>query len=586
MNAPESPWGTTATPYLDAVAEGQRRSWTRWILAALGVVVLGAAVAGTYWYKHRPVPLPVAVSFTADPLVPGSVTDLAVAVTNGSPTDTARDVELAITLPEKTTSAGLSNETASSSIAVPTVSLGDLEPAAVQVVHLSLSTELDPSSAVPVSATVSYGTDRDRAKRFETAGQGELVVREPAVTVAVEAPSAVVRAAPFAVTVKYRNNTDATIAGGMLTLALPRGLTIASSTPMLTDGKLAIPSLAARQGGSLALSLIPGPTAPHEMPVRAEFAAGGKSLAERTANVVVSSDALGVSVLANGREEASVDKDQTISYAIEVTNLSRVPLKDVVVQAKLQSPYLLASTVIAQDGSLAPDQPVITWNGVGVQGLRDIEPGAEVRIEFSVRFAKQVSAANVSAPVLVSAASPTVPAGTSASGVTASDTAVAKLAASVAFDAELYARDPLGQVPVTGPQPPQVGKATQYVIRWSVRPDNAGLKDAVVTASLAPGVRFTGKLGGVQAKDLSYDASTGLVSWHPAGFGANVAAQAAFQVEITPAANQKGRTVRLMDDAVLQATDAWTGERVRLNAAALATNQAVANGATVNGVVQ
>lgn len=585
MDAPESPWGTS--PYQQAVAEGRRSTWVRWAAVLGGLLVLTAAAYGGYWYLNRPQALPVTVSIESEPMVPGSSSGLTVRVTNGSQTDVALATEVAIALPDKTLSAGLENETASSSVAVPTVAVGDIAPGGSAEVRLVLTTELDPSSAVPVAATVSYATGRDPTVRFEASARAEMVVREPAVTLSLEAPAAVVREAPFSATVRYRNNTDAPIALAELSLALPRGLTVASSAPALSGMRLALPTIPARQGGSLSLTLVPGSGAPHEMPIRAEMTAGGTKLTERTALVTVSSDALAVSVTIGGREETSVELDQTLSYQVEVRNLAKVPLRDVQVKARLGSSLFLLPTVQALEGTLSPREPVIAWTGVGVEGLRSIEPGRTVRMGFTVRLAKTAGgAASVELPVEVTATSPTVPPGIVATGVTASDTAVARLAAEVGFSAEALWRDPLGQVANAGPQPPRVGTATQYLVRWTVRPSHAGLKDAVVTASLEPGVRFTGKLGGVAASAISYDPGTGSVTWRPGGIAANTVARAAFQVEVTPATNQAGRAARLVGGSTLTATDAFAERAVRETSPALTTNLSSGAAGQGNGVVQ
>lgn len=584
MDAPESPWGTS--PYQQAVISGERSSSLRWVaVAAVAALLLGGAAAA-YWWTTRAVPLPVSVVLEPQPLVPGSTRELKVTVRNASPKETALAAELAVHLPDKTTAAGLDEETPSSTIPVPVVALGDLGPGEERTMTFVLSTELDPSSAVPLAAEATYATGRDAQKRFSAAAQGELVVQQPALTLAIEAPTAVVRAAPFAATVRYRNNTDQPLAGVRLDLSLPRGLTVASSTPGLSAGVLQLSALPARQQGTLQLSLVPGPGAPHEMPIRATVTQGQRQLAERSATVLVSSDALAVEVSLKGDHEAPIDPNESISYRIVVRNLATVPLSDVQVRATLGGKLFVLSSVQAPGGSLAAAEPVVTWTGVGVPALRSLGPGGTVQLQLGARIEKEVSGVSLTAPVTVVATSPTVPPGTAATQVTASDSAVGKLAADTAFQAGAHWRDPLGQISNAGPQPPEVGKATQYVIRWSVASSYAPLRDAVVTASLAPGVRFTGKLDGATGDTLTYDPGSGTVTWRPGAVPANGKVQAAFQIELTPAQNQKGKSVNLIGGSTLQAADAFTGRAVKEGMPALTTLlQAGATGAG-NGIVR
>ncbi len=584
MDAPESPWGTT--PYQQAVVVGERRSYLHWIIGGfVAVLVLGGGAAA-YWWTTRAVSLPVSVVLDAQPLVPGSMRDLKVTVRNASPKDTALAVELAVRLPEKTTAAGLDAETASSSIEVPVVAIGDLAPGEEKEVTLVLSTELDPSSAVPVSAEATYATARDVSRRFSAGAQGELIVQQPALSLAIEAPAAVVRIAPFSASLRYRNNTDQPLTGIRLELSLPRGLTVASSTPALTSNVLLLPSIPARQQGTVALSLVPGPGAPHEMPIRATVTQGQRQLAERSATVEVSSDALAVTVLLKGQKEAPVDLNESITYQIEVRNLATIPLADIQVRATLGGSLFVLSSVQAQGGALSAREPVVTWTGVGVPGLRSLEPGKAVQLQVGVRLARTSAGAAVTAPLTVTAASPTVPPGTSATGVTATDSATGRLAAATSFAAAVHWRDPLGQVANAGPQPPQVGVATQYVVRWTISPANAPLQDAVVTASLAPGIRFTGKLGGVTSSALTYDAGTGMVTWRPGSVAANGTVSAAFQVELTPAANQKGRIVNLVTGTTLNAVDTFSSRAVKQTAPTQTTALQAGTAGSGSGVVQ
>lgn len=571
MDAPESPWGTS--PYLQAASEGHRSTWKRWVAVGAGALVLIGAGYGGYLYLNRPLPLPVTVAIESEPLVPGSTSLLTVTVTNSSVTETAFAGDLAITLPQKTISAGLADETASSTVAVPMVSIGNLAPGDTKTVTLTLTTELDPNSAVPVSAKATYHVAKDANKRFEASAQAELLVSEPAATVSVEAPPAVVRDAPFSATIRYRNNTEKILTDAAVTLVLPRGLAIASSSPALAGNVLELPTISAKQGGTIRLTLIPGVSAPHEMPMRAELIVAGELLAERTATVKNASDSLAVTVVANGSREPAVELDQGINYDITVKNLSKVTLQDVQVKARLEGSLFVLSSVRPQDGSLSAKEPVVTWNGVGIPQLRAIEPGGTVALRMSLKLAKTVgSATSVTAPVTVTASSPTTPPGVVATGVTATDTATAKLAAVVGFTSLGYWRDPLGQITNTGPQPPQVGRATQYAIRWSVKANAAPLKETVVSAQIEPGIKFTGKLGGVTTSTLNYDPNSGIITWRPGAIAANATARAAFQLEVTPSVNQRGKSVKMLNTATLQAIDAFTNKTIKTNAGQVTTN--------------
>jgi len=563
-----SSWGSS--DYQQAVASGRRSIRLRWIVAGLATVaVVGAAAA--YWFLIHEAPraLPVGIRLSAPTLLQGGKATVTVSVSNDGALDAARDLELAVDLPERTV-ATVQDAAASSTPERAVVSLQDLGPGESREVSLQLMTQLEPGSAAPLRAEVSYATDRG-ARRFSVATEVSLVVTQPALSLSIAAPSGVARNDPFSATLRYRNNDDRPLSGASLRLVLPRGVSLVSAEPARQDGAWEIPSLAPGAEGGVALRLLAGDDAATPLGLRATISRAGEIVAEQAASVAISSEPLGLSVFSSAGESPVVTFGQSLSYRMEVRNLSKVVLKDVVLKAELGGKLFDLSTVVARTGTLDPRDPLITWNGIGNPELRAIAPGGKVSISFDVRTVRSLAGSDLSSVVTASASSPTVPAGVQASGSVASSRSVAKLAGQVAFASEAHWRDPLAQVSNAGPQPPRVGTPTQYLVRWSVAPSSAGMKDATVTAALPAGVRFTGKLAGVSASDLTYDTRTGTVTWRAGAVAAGSTKRAGFQVEVTPAANQAGREVRLAGESKLTATDAFAGVAVTSSGRELTT---------------
>ena len=545
----------------------------RWHLLAGAVAAVLLLAGGWAYYAlvySAPREIPLSVSIDAPPLLSGGVADVTVTVTNPSQ-DEARSAELALSLPVRTTAA-VDDPAASSTPAAPVVALGDLPPGASRSVSFAVSTSLEPNTAGIARAVVSYGTPRG-TRRFEASAVTDLVVTLQAATVAISAPSGVVRDDPFAVTIRYRNNAVPPLAGGSLRLALPRGVRIDAATPAASASSTwALPTLAQGQEGTIRATLVAGKETPASFSLRAALLAGGSVAAEQVASVSIGASPLTVAVTANDEAVAPVSLDQTVSYRIDVANASRETLKDVKVAARLGGSLFDLGTVQAQAGTLAASAPVVTWTGVGVPELRSMQPGASVMLTLSVRLVRATAATDVESVLMVTASSPTVPAGTVASGVVGEGSAAIRLRATASLGAAAYWRDPLGQVTNAGPQPPRVGTPTQYLVRWSLGSDDASLSDATVTTVLPPGVRFTGRLAGAAAGALSHDARTGQVTWRAGAVKAGTVARAGFQVEVTPAQNQAGDDIILAGETRLTATDAFTGAEVSRTASRLSTS--------------
>lgn len=564
----DSSWGSS--DYQQAVEYGQRSVRWRGIVGGLvGLLLMGGGLAYYFLVYKAEYALPVELAISSPTLLKGGAVQLTVTATNGGDLP-ALLPELTLELPERTT--GVAETSASSStVERPVITLGDIGARESVTAIVEVTTDLEPGSAAPVRAVLSYGTPRGD-QRFGVSSEVALVVTQPVFALNIDAPTGIARNDPFATTIRYRNNADQPLAGARLVLVLPRGVTVVSSTPQQGEGVVwQLPALPPGGTGSISLRLLAGDGAPAALNMRAAVSANGRDLAEQLRAIAISDVPMTVAIDQAGRVESVVNFDETIGYTVKVKNASKVTLKDVVVKATIGGTIFDLSTIIVQNATVSASEPVITWSGVGNPGLRAIEPGGEVTLNFNMRVKRAVAGSDLEASVTALATSPTVPAGTAASGSQASATAKAKLAAQVAFAAQALWRDPLGQVANAGPQPPKVGTPTQYLIRWSIAPTSAGLKDAAVTVTLPAGVRFTGKLAGAASSALTYDGRTGLVTWRVGDVATGATARAGFQVEVTPASNQVGREIRLMGDSKLVATDAFSGISVTRTATGMGT---------------
>lgn len=552
-------WGNS--DYQRAVEEVTNKRRVRWVLGGIAAgLVIGGGLAYYFLVYAAPRPIPLDVAISTPNLLKGGPVQVTVTVTNPS-RDRALDAELVLELPAETT-AQTAEPSASSTNEQPVVDIGDLDFGGSATKTFSFVTELEPGSAAPLRATVSYRTERG-LKRFAVARDVSFVVTQPAVSLNIDAATGIARNDPFTATIRYRNNESTPMVGSRLELALPAGVSIVSATPQATStGTWELPTTAPGATGQVEVRLVAKDDAISPLGLRASISTGGRLVAEQTATLTISAAPLAVTVTANGKQDAVVTFAQPLAYAVTVSNVSSVVLKDIVLTARLGGNLFDLATVNVQSGSLSAGDPVITWRGVGNPKLQSLEPGAKVTFNFNVKVVASRAGSSLTAPVTVTATSPTVPSGTQASGSIASSVSTIKVSTVTAFTADAYWRDPLGQIVNTGPQPPKVGVATKYVVRWTLAPKAAGIKDATVSTLLPPGVRFTGVRGGVSATALVHDERTGRVTWNAGEVKADQTARAAFQVEVVPAANDVGREVRLTGDSDLEATDAFTGVSV------------------------
>lgn len=115
-----------------------------------------------------------------------------------------------------------------------------------------------------------------------------------------------------------------------------------------------------------------------------------------------------------------------------------------------------------------------------------------------------------------------------------------------------------------GPLPPRVGKTTTYWISMAARTTSSPIRDGRLTVTMGPGVAWTGRAVPSIGDIEPYLDSTGRLVWdlpEAEAWGGYVSPLAGltFEVSLVPTAAQAGTAARLVENAVFEATDAWTG---------------------------
>lgn len=141
-----------------------------------------------------------------------------------------------------------------------------------------------------------------------------------------------------------------------------------------------------------------------------------------------------------------------------------------------------------------------------------------------------------------------------------------------------------------GPIPPIVGETTKYWIFWNVSGTTNELENLAIEADLGPGVELTGRQS--VSVGTSIEAINGAVRWtvdrvDPTMPPGSTVAAAAFEVALTPSADQVGSIATLLKRAYVSASDAWTGATIQRSASSVTTNlTADAKAAAYGGVIE
>lgn len=365
------------------------------------------------------------------------------------------------------------------------------------------------------------------------------------------------------ITVSYENRGDAELSNTRVRLKTPDGFRVVGAEPYLGSNMTWQPgNLSPGQHGTLAVYGILTDGAAPDFAVTATVDAheqealkvnrAGRNAHAKSTGFVLTQDLAGLTSLRPG-QEATV----TVRYA----NRGEKIIRNVAVNLDAEGAYLAESYP-------APEE----WTADGYAELEKLEPGADGEFTATVRTAEYRGPEELngnSEPHI----SVTSHADYSLSGDdarmfrTQTGTIDLPITTSLNLDtAALYFTEAGDQLGV-GPIPPKVGKVTRLWAVITVENRHNPVSDAVLTATLMPGVTWTGKTSVTSGKPLAYVPSERKVIWQideiPAYAGEHLpSATANFEVGVAPDENDAGSVLELLDHINIEGKDAFTDLRV------------------------
>lgn len=391
----------------------------------------------------------------------------------------------------------------------------------------------------------------------------------------LEAPNEVVAGETFSLSINYINVSEVTFNNLRLRLEAPSGFQAAAAGTGLglTGSIWDIPKLEPQQEGKIRVrGTLSGPQG-----VRRNFTAqlfqSNAKLVQDTRPVRIVSAPLALDVTVNGSRQILGRLGQNLSIKFRFTNNFNVALRDLRLQAEFKGEMFDFSS-LKTDGDFNPLTKEIIWGPAEGAQFQNLNPGesgeakATIRLQnrfpissfddknFTVALKTQIIAENV--PALLGL-----------------ETVQQKHTFEIPLESNLTLKT-LGfynetRVPLRnyGPIPPQVGQATAYTLHWQITNAGNDLKDVEISARLPTWVDWTGNTWANRAQEsLVYDSKSRVVSWRIDSLPANTGiilpvVEAAFQVELIPAPNQRGRSVNLIGESQITAQDIFTETTLR-----------------------
>jgi hypothetical protein len=279
----------------------------------------------------------------------------------------------------------------------------------------------------------------------------------------------------------------------------------------------------------------------------------------------------------NSSKEYAGQFNTPIKVDVNYFNNLQTSVIDGEIRVKLSGSAFDKSQVSVQDGLYQSATNEIVWNSLTTRDLNSIEAGGSGRVTFSVTPRDTSDATRM-------VVNPDIKFVVNVKGKRNSESNVPEVITSTA-ESRVRIRSNVsvggqilrvaGPFTNTGTVPPKVEKETTYTVLWTVDNTVNALSNIVVQSSLPPYVKWLDKVS-PDGQDVSYDPVTGNVVWNAGSIstytaGTSKRKQVAFQVSITPAINQVGSILNLLNNTSLTAVDDFTGETLKSNLGVLTT---------------
>ncbi len=456
-----------------------------------------------------------------------------------------------------------------SSVAAPlrlegnSVRLGSLNKEEIKEIRVSGYVLAGVGETIRLSATMHYDAG-------PLSGTGEKLTSESlqvagsSLDMTLELPETIVANQPFPYAIRYQNQSPVTKFDTVSILPnWPPGFEILSSSVALDQATdfWTLPSIGSLEQGKIEgeARLITADLEEAEFSLRMFAAPQGLPLLQEQVKLMIPIRYPNVSIYA-AADAATVSLGREITYSIELENEEVFSLHDV--QAVLN-----VNTAVFDAASL-PESRQASGNVV-IDLAQTLDAAQTASRQITLRLKSQINPrlafgdgeAVVRLPLSVSYTdgheqNVVIP-------VQAVRTPINSDLAAQAFSRYYSAEgDQIGR----GPLPPRVGETTKYWVFVHLTNQLHVLNDVVMTATLPTGVDWTGRKSMTEGRSLDYALATRLVRWEldsMADYKTDFARAnygIAFEVAVTPMADQAGDVLLLLEQIEVQGRDAVTGE--------------------------
>lgn len=484
------------------------------------------------------------------------------------------------------------------------ISLGNINSLSQVQKTYPLRIQGSEESTVYFQAKLSYYA-QGLSVSFETTANKGIIISKVPVDFSFQIANQVLSGTSFSFSINYQNNSQIAFNKARIVVDYPQGFAFSSSSPAPTaeNNTWDLSNLLVQTQGTIQISGTVSGNAGDVKKFQVHFELPSPNdptqyinYSENVTSVTISQSPLLINQTVNSATSLVANTGDTLNYVLNYQNNYNVALKGITVKAVLNGAMFNIST-LHTSGIYDPTSNAVYWNGTNDPNLRELLPGQKGQETFTISVKNQCpiySKLNTNLALSVDSfiESDNVPSNLGVSKISQEANLLkTRLATKVSFAAKAYYFDSASGLSNTGPVPPKVGQTTTYTIHWLITDTSNDVKNVQVSAYLMPGVTWLNNIKNNFGGSISYNSSTGEVTWNvgtvPAGSGLGLPTyEAIFQVGIQPTVNQVGGSINILSQSQFSGTDSFTGQSISQTSTAINTNlrydfQLPADGGTV-----
>ena len=508
---------------------------------------------------------------------------------------TLNDARFAITLPSGAAFFGSPVTKTIENRALGNIGNGSLVQESFRVVVIAPEAE-----SRSFKVTINYAPAKLGA-RFEKSVNGEVFVKSSGIAIEMSGPEKVTSGEEFELSVVYKNISEMDFNDLEMKIEYPPTFSYGSSSlkPDMENNIWRLGDLRKNSEGKITVkgSLTGGENDNYEFTARISQRAAGENypVSASSFKASIAASPLSLSINLNGGSDYTAKAGDVLNYTLSYINGTDIPLRDVVIKAKLAGEMYDLKT-LESIGAFRQGDNTLVWNQGNSPSLISLSPGSAGAVVFTVklkdafpikRFSDKNYSLVLNAEINSSTQSPS-----SGSVFLSKSRLETKIAGKIEADARAYFRDADSGFLNQGIFPPKAGQLTQFTIHWLLKSFAADVSNIEVRGILGNNIRMLGEARSNSGSLPQYNAETNEVFWQVDKLQANQGVvgspiEAVFQVEALPSASQVGTFMPIINATTIRATDSLTGQELLNNDAGVTT--ALQDDPTVapqSGVVQ